>query len=124
MLTGGKYSCGEKVASLVDVLGRPAYVRVLMLLRRRGPSRFTAIQKALDLNPKTVDAALKGLRRGLWVVPTTGEDEPGGAIVVQYELSKRGQALLELLDGMHAAARQRQRTLGSEAVKDLEALFA
>jgi DNA-binding HxlR family transcriptional regulator len=120
----GKYAYGEKVTSLVEIMGRPAYVRVLLLLRKQGPLRFTEIQKILELNPKTIDGALKDLRRGLWIVPMTGEEAPGGRILVQYDLSKRGHALIELLDGVHEAARRRQRTLGSDAVKELDALFA
>lgn len=112
------------MTSLVEILGRPAYVRVLLLLRKQGGLRFTDIQKTLHLNPKTVDGALKDLRRGLWIVPMTGEEEPGGRVLIQYELSKRGKALLELLDDMHDSARRRARTLGSEAVKDFDALYA
>lgn len=124
MLMDGKSTYGEKVTSLVEIMGRPAYVRVLLLLRKQGPLRFTEIQKILELNPKTIDGALKDLRRGLWIVPMTGEETPGGRILVQYDLSKRGHALIELLDGVHEAARRRQRTLGSDAVKELDALFA
>lgn len=108
----------------MDILGRPPYVRVLMLLRKRGPSRFSEIEEALGLNPKTVDEALKDLRRGLWVVPRTGEDDPGERVVVRYGLSNRGQALLELLDDLQDSARKRERSLGSDAVDELDALLA
>lgn len=118
------FRLGGNVTSLMDVLGRPACIRVLALLRKRGRARTTEIQETLGLDVDAAAAALKDLRRGLWVVPTTGDDESGGPIAVQYELSHRGLALLEVLDGVREAARRRQRTLGSEAVKDLDALFA
>lgn len=49
---------------------------------------------------------------------------PGGRILVQYELSKRGHALVELLDGIQEAARKRQRALGADTVREIDRLFA
>lgn len=89
-----------KVEAL-EAIRNPHQVRILLLLRERGPMRFNEIQRALELNPAQVDRALKKLDDGFWVYATTipgTADYQTYSILVDYRLSKKGNRLAAAFD--------------------------
>lgn len=102
------------------LLTHPDYLRVLSLLREKGPLRFREIERALGANPSQVDRALKFLRGGLWILPET--EASGPRILVRYSLGKRGGAFLASFDAMVRTAEKHRGILGDQAVDELAAL--
>ena len=105
---------------IMELLAHKDYVRILHSVRR-GPRRFGALQKELDLNPVQVDRALKFLRKGLWIVPRVAPSDKGRMLIV-YELGKRGAAFLDSFDAFSAGAIRRKAELGQGVVAELQSL--
>ena len=81
---------------ITELLGHKDYLCILLALRKRKGLRFSEIQKELELKPAQVDRALKFLRSGLWIIPRILPTK-GGRILVEYELSKRGNCFLSVV---------------------------
>lgn len=123
-MSATKASKAGSGSELAAVLRNPHHLRIIGLLRREGRLSFTAIQKALDLNPAQVDRALKLLTSGLWIIPETPRSAGKGPIRVQYRLGERGRALARALDAFVAKVEKQRRALGETTVREAEALLA
>lgn len=106
---------------IVDLLGHPDYIRILLAVRKEGGLRFNQIQRELGLNPAQVDRALKFLSKGFFLLSRTIPSEKG-PIFVEYRLGKRGRAFLESFDSFRAAARDNAAALGASEIKELQSL--
>jgi DNA-binding HxlR family transcriptional regulator len=86
-------------------------VMVLDYLDREGPTRFLAIQRALDLKPSTLDRALKSLEDEVLVDATmVPEQERRGSF--EYSVTRRGKALLRSARAYRRALRKEAKVLG------------
>lgn len=110
-------------AHLLDLIGKQHPVRILLLLRRKGPKRFSEIEEATGLNPAQVDRSLKLLLKEMWVIPETSP-ENDGPIHVHYGIGNRGEALLNALDAFRNSLVHQRSAIGDETVNELEALYA
>ncbi|MBI4394508.1 MAG: hypothetical protein HY556_12045 [Euryarchaeota archaeon] len=110
-------------AEIMDILGHQAHLRVLLVLRARGPMRFTQIQETLGLNPVQVDRALKALRDGFWIFAETAPANKG-RIQVEYQIGKRGAALLRAFDSFFKAIEGSRSAIRVAEVRTLENLYA
>lgn len=107
---------------ITDLIGHKDYIRILLALRKRKSLRFSELQKELDLNPATVDRALKFLRTGLWIIPRLVPTK--GRILVDYELSRRGECFLkEVFDPIRDAVRKNVAALGSSELREVQSLY-
>lgn len=110
-------------AHLLDLIGKEHPLRILLLLRSKGPKRFSEIEEATGLNPAQVDRSLKLLREGMWVIPET-IPEDDGPVHVAYKIGNRGEALLKALDAFRNSLVHQRSAIGDETVNQLEALYA
>jgi hypothetical protein len=70
-----------------------------------------------------VDRALKFLRAGLWVIPRIVPTK-GGRILVEYELSKRGECFLSVVvDSLRNAVTKNVAILGVSARQEVQSLY-
>lgn len=107
----------------VRLLGAPHAETVLLLLRARGPMRFNAIRRATGLNPNQVDRALEALMDDMHVLPRTRPPSPGGAIFVDYTVTRSGEELAALIDELLGRARARRPRLGDRLIEEIEGLY-
>ncbi|MEK7365899.1 MAG: hypothetical protein AABZ68_04340, partial [Candidatus Deferrimicrobiota bacterium] len=108
---------------ITELLGHKDYLCILLALRKRKGLRFSEIQKELELKPAQVDRALKFLRAGLWVIPRIIPAK-GGRILVEYELSKRGECFLAVVvDSLRNAVNKNVAILGSSARQEVQSLY-
>ncbi len=121
-LTSDKLTYSMK-AQLLSLLGKQHPLRILLLLRREGPKRFSEVEEATGLNPAQVDRSLKLLREGMWVVPETVAEEDG-PVHIHYRVGQRGKALLQAVDAFRESLDQHRSAVGDEAVDEVEALYA
>ncbi len=110
-------------AHLLDLIGKEHPIRILLLLRSKGPKRFSEIEVATGLNPAQVDRSLKLLREGMWVIPETLAEEEG-PVHVRYRISERGEALLNALDAFRNSLDHQRSVIGNQTVNEVEALYA
>lgn len=108
---------------ILSLLGKEHPTRILLLLRSKGPLRFSQIRDATGLNPSQVDRSLKLLRQDLWILPETGAEEDG-PVRVHYRISGRGEALLKAFDSFRSTLTNQRSALGRESVEEIEALYA
>lgn len=108
---------------LLDLIGKEHPIRILLLLRSKGPKRFSEIEETTGLNPAQVDRSLKQLREGMWIIPETIPEEEG-PVHVRYRVSDRGEVLLNALDAFRSSLADHRSALGEETVDELEALYA
>lgn len=114
----------EMKAEFLPLL-KPHHLRVMLALRSAGPRRFRELETGLSLNPAQLDRVLGFLLDGLWVIATTlPETARGRRVLVDYRLSRRGEAFLDAFDAFARAARERRPLLGAEAMRELDALRA
>jgi DNA-binding HxlR family transcriptional regulator len=108
-------------SEFVDLIGRQHTLRVLLLLRARGPLRFNEIQRALDLNANQVNRALSWLHERLYILAETVPADTG-PLHVAYTLGKRGRAFLDAFDSFVGKADEQRAALGGKSVDELHAL--
>ena len=107
---------------ITELLGHKDYLCILLALRKRKGLRFSEIQKELELKPAQVDRALKFLRAGLWVIPRIVPTK-GGRILVEYELSKRGECFLSVVVDSLRNAVKNVAILGASARQEVQSLY-
>lgn len=104
---------------------KPHHLRVMLALRSMGPRRFKELESALSLNPAQLDRALGFLVDGAWVIATTlPETARGRRVLVDYRLSRRGEAFLRAFDAFATAAHEGKSVLGATAMRELDRLRA
>lgn len=113
--------CMYTYCMIMDLLAHKDYIRVLLALEDK-PLRFSALEKALKLNPTQLDRALKFLRKGHWVIPHVDPGE-GGRFFVSYRLSKRGIAFLRSFNAFSKEAQRSMASVGSSEVRELQSLY-
>ena len=84
----------QRVDELQKLLSHEDYYCILLVLKKR-PMRFSQIQKLLSINSARLDEVLEFLHKGFWIVPRTIPTK--NRILAQYELTRRGTKLLELI---------------------------
>lgn len=108
---------------ITEILGHKDYLRILLALRKRKSLRFSEIERELELNPTQVDRALKSLRSGLWIIPRANSTK-GGRVLVEYELSRRGECFLRaVFDSIRDAVRKNVGALGSSELREVQSLY-
>lgn len=110
------------VAHSMMLDAKKGHARVLLLLSKEGPLRFSEIERGTGLKPMQVDRALKALVQGRLVLPET---IPGPAypVKVRYSLTKRGAAEVRALAAYVQELERAAKDVSIPGLQDLRPLF-
>ena len=94
--------CGTTKLTVFDLLGDPWILAILHALRL-GETRFTDLQRALEVNPITLSNRLKTLEENQLLVRMAGSVNKQA---VSYRLTDLGCATFPVLDALNAFGSQ------------------
>lgn len=102
---------------------RIKHLRILLAARSAGPLRFTDVQERTTLKPAEVQRYLAELAEDgfLHARPYA---KKGDKVLVEYGLSRKGEAHLDALDAYRGALEKHGAVVGKSSIQSLDAVYA